>query len=95
MPQNILRPRSGEAIAAQQFLFGSCPYLYVWDGAQWVFYTDCLWAAPIGLQLAEGVLAPCREWEYLKIDGDRLRESNGEYRLMLTEELWEIGRAHV
>lgn len=89
VPQNILRPRSGEAIAAQQFLKGSCPYLYTWDGEQWAFYTDCLWAAPIGLQLAEGVTAPCREWEYLKIDGDRLRESNGEYRVMLTEELWE------
>lgn len=89
VPQNILRPRSGEAIAAQQFLKGSCPYLYTWDGEQWAFYTDCLWAAPIGLQLAEGVTAPCREWEYLKIDGDRLRETNGEYRLMLTEELWE------
>ena len=89
VPQNILRPRSGEAIAAQQFLKGSCPYLYLWDGERWVFETDCLWAAPIGLQLAEGVLAPAREWEYLKIDGDRLRESNGEYRVMLTEELWE------
>ncbi len=89
VPQNILRPRSGEAIAAQQFLKGSCPYLYLWDGERWVFYTDCLWAAPIGLQLAEGVIAPAREWEYLKIDGDRLRESNGEYRVMLTEELWE------
>lgn len=89
VPQNILRPRSGEAIAAQQFLKGSCPYIYTWDGEQWMFYTDCLWAAPIGLQFAEGVTAPCREWEYLKIDGDRLRESNGEYRVMLTEELWE------
>jgi hypothetical protein len=89
VPQNILRPRSGEAIAAQQFLKGSCPYLYLWDGERWVFDTDCLWAAPIGLQLAEGVMAPAREWEYLKINGDRLRESNGEYRVMLTEELWE------
>ncbi|TXT36880.1 MAG: Uncharacterized protein FD138_847, partial [Planctomycetota bacterium] len=89
VPQNILRPRSGEAIAAQQFLKGSCPYIYTWDGEQWTFFTDCLWAAPIGLQFAEGVTAPCREWEYLKIDGDRLRESNGEYRVMLTEELWE------
>jgi tetratricopeptide (TPR) repeat protein len=89
IPQNVLRPRAGEAIAAQQTLAGSCPYLYTWDGEQWTFYTDCLWAAPIGLQFAEGVLAPAREWEYLKIDGHRLRESNGEYRVMLTEELWE------
>ncbi len=89
IPQNILRPRPGEAIAAQQILKGSCPYLYTWDGEQWTFYTDCLWAAPIGLQLADGKLAQAREWEYLKIDGNRLREHKGEYRLMLTEELWE------
>ncbi len=89
IPQNVLRPPSGLPIAAQQILKGSCPYIYTWDGEQWAFFTDCLWAAPIGLQLAEGVMAPCREWEYLKIDGDRLRESNGEYRVMLTEELWE------
>lgn len=89
IPQNVIHPRAGEAIAAQQRLATSCPYLYTWDGEQWTFYTDCLWAAPIGLQLAEGVLAPAREWEYLKIDGDRMRETNGEYRVMLTEELWE------
>ena len=89
IPQNVIHPRAGMAIAAQQTLAGSCPYLYTWDGEQWTFYTDCLWAAPIGLQLAEGVLAATREWEYLKIDGDRLRETNGEYRVMLTEELWE------
>lgn len=89
IPQNVIHPRAGVAIAAQQTLAGSCPYLYTWDGEQWTFYTDCLWAAPIGLQLAEGVLAATREWEYLKIDGDRLRETNGEYRVMLTEELWE------
>ncbi len=89
IPQNILHPKAGQPIAAQQILKGSCPYLYTWDGEQFAFYTDCLWTAPIGLQLAEGVLAPSREWEYLKIDGDRLHEVDGEYRLMLTEELWE------
>ena len=89
VPQNILQPKAGQPIAAQQILKGSCPYLYTWDGEQWAFFTDCLWAAPIGLQFAEGVLAPTREWEYLKIDGEHLREINGEYRLMLTEELWE------
>ena len=36
-------------------------------------------------------LAPPREWEYLKIDGDRLKAKDGEYILKLTEELWEIG----
>ncbi|MCX7422486.1 MAG: CRTAC1 family protein, partial [Planctomycetia bacterium] len=89
VPQNILHPKAGQPIAAQQVLKGSCPYLYTWDGEKWVFFTDCLWAAPIGLQFAEGVYAKPREWEYLQVDGDRMKEFDGEYRLLLTEELWE------
>jgi tetratricopeptide (TPR) repeat protein len=91
IPEHIVHPKHGEPICLQQHLKGSCPYLYTWDGEKFAFYTDCLWAAPIGLQLAEGVLAPPREWEYLKIDGDRLKAKDGEYVLKLTEELWEIG----
>jgi len=87
--QNVLRPRDRQPIFAQQKLKGSCPYLYTWTGSRYEFLTDCLWAAPIGLQFAEGVLAPAREWEYLKIPGERLRPIDGEYRLQLTEELWE------
>ena len=87
--QNVLRPKNRQPICAQQKLKGSCPYLYTWTGSRYEFLTDCLWSAPIGLQFAEGVLAPAREWEYLKIPGERLRAVNGEYRLQLTEELWE------
>ncbi len=91
IPEHIVNPKHGQPICLQQQLKGSCPFLYTWDGEKFAFYTDCLWAAPIGLQLAEGVLAPPREWEYLKIDGDRLKARDGEYVLKLTEELWEIG----
>ncbi|MDA0284395.1 MAG: FG-GAP-like repeat-containing protein, partial [Planctomycetota bacterium] len=91
IPEHIVNPKHGEPICLQQHLKGSCPYLYTWDGEKFAFYTDCLWAAPIGLQLAEGILAPPREWEYLKIDGDQLKAKDGEYVLKLTEELWEIG----
>ncbi len=91
IPEHIVNPKHGQPICLQQQLKGSCPFLYTWDGEKFAFYTDCLWAAPIGLQLAEGVLAPPREWEYLKIDGDRLKAKDGEYVLKLTEELWEIG----
>lgn len=90
MPQNIIRPQSKQGIyEKQRVLTGSCPYLYTWDGEKYVFFTDLLWAAPIGLQFAEGVLAVPREWEYLKIPGEKLVPKNGEYRLQITEELWE------
>jgi tetratricopeptide (TPR) repeat protein len=90
IPEHIIQPDPEKVVCLQQILKGSCPYIYTWDGDQFAFFTDCLWAAPIGLQVADGVLAPCREWEYLKIDGDRLVEKDGEFALLMTEELWEI-----
>ncbi|MGH7137436.1 MAG: hypothetical protein ACREHD_16960, partial [Pirellulales bacterium] len=76
-------------ICDEQVLLGSCPYLYTWNGERFEFYTDCLWSAPLGLLLAEGQVAPSRPWEYLRIDGDKLKERDGCYPLQITEELWE------
>jgi len=89
IPHNVLSPKINGVIFEQQQLKGSCPYLYTWDGEKFVFATDCLWASPIGLQFAQGVLAPAREWEYLKISKDLLHPKEGEYVLQMTEELWE------
>lgn len=90
IPEHIIQPKLDRPICLLQDLKGSCPYLYLWDGEKFAFFTDCLWAAPIGLQVADGVLAKPREWEYLKIDGDRLVEKDGEYVIRVTEELWEV-----
>jgi len=92
VPQNItntalLRSRLG--ILAPQILSGSCPYIYTWNGERFEFFSDCLWAAPIGLVQATGDMAPTREWEYLLIPGEQLKPHNDRYVLQLTEELWE------
>ena len=89
VPHNELDVQADKPLYAIQVLKGSCPYLYTWTGERFEFLTDCLWAAPIGLQFAEGVLASPREWEYLLIPGDRLKPRNGRYVIQLTEELWE------
>lgn len=89
IPQDVIEPESDQSICEAQILGGSCPYLYTWTGEKFEFFTDCLWAAPIGLQFAEGVLSPSRAWEYLLIPGDRLKPRGGEYVMQLTEELWE------
>ncbi|MDA1232658.1 MAG: CRTAC1 family protein, partial [Planctomycetota bacterium] len=52
VPQNItdtklLRARLG--ILAPQILKSSCPYIYTWNGERFEFFSDCLWAAPLGL----------------------------------------------
>lgn len=89
IPHNIIQPAADEFICEQQVLNTSCPYLYAWNGERFVFVTDLLWNAPLGLQLAEGVLAPPRDWEYLKVPGEMLRAKDGKYVLQITEELWE------
>jgi len=90
IPQNLLAPESRLTFTEkQELLKGSCPYLYTWTGEKYEFFTDLLWAAPIGLQFGEGITAPTRDWEYLLIPGERLVPEDGQYRLQVTEELWE------
>lgn len=89
VPQNVIRPPANGEVCELQTLKGSCPYAYTWTGDRFEFFTDCLWASPLGLQFAEGVVAPWRAWEYLQIPAQRLKSDNGRYRLQITEELWE------
>jgi hypothetical protein len=90
-PQASRFSGGNQRYAERQKLIGSCPFIYTWTGEKFEFFTDCLWAAPIGLQVAEGKMAPSRAWEYLLIPGDRLKERSGTYDLQITEELWEAG----
>ncbi len=89
IPQNVIKPAPKSFVCERQSLKGSCPYLYTFDGEKFVFSTDLLWSAPIGLQFAEGVIAPTRPWEYLKITTPLKPNDAGQYVLQITEELWE------
>ena len=88
IPEVELDPESG-AVCHPQRLGGSCPYLYAWDGGRFAFATDLCWAAPVGLQLAEGVFAPTRAWEHVKLPGELLTPRDGRLELRVTCELWE------
>ena len=89
IPRSAQNAKANTLFCEKQVLNTSCPFVYCWDGDKYEFFTDCLWAAPIGLQVAEGQMAPSRAWEYLLIPGERLKERAGGYDLQLTEELWE------
>ncbi len=91
VPQDLVDQRGNVAICEPMILKGSCPYLYTLADGQFSFFTDCLWAAPIGMQTPAGTIAPTRSWEYLLIPGERLTAEDGTYGVMLTEELWEAG----
>ena len=90
LTQTVRDPKVDSLVEEEQTLKGSCPYLYAWDGKKYVFQTDCLWAAPLGLQVARGVVAKDRPWEYLKIDGAQIRPRGDHYDFRITEELWEV-----
>ena len=90
LTQTARNPQIDSLLEEEQTLKGSCPYLYAWDGEKFVFKTDCLWAAPLGLQVAHGVVAKDRPWEYLKIDGDNIAPRGDHYEFRITEELWEV-----
>lgn len=89
VPQDIIDAKRALSICEVQAAKGSCPFSYTWDGEKFTFFTDLLWNAPLGLQFAEGVIAPARQWEYLKIPGKRMVPKDDKFVLQITEELWE------
>ncbi len=94
VPQNIFSPGSDEDLIEAQELKGSCPFLYTWNGNEFVFVKDMMWRSALGMPM--GIMGtkttygfPNASEEFLKIPGELLREKNGKYTIQITEELWE------
>jgi hypothetical protein len=78
------------AIAANQRLKGSCPWLFAWNGREMGFVTDFIWRSPLGLRInAQATADVLMTEEWVRIRGDQLAARNGEYDLRVTAELWE------
>ncbi len=91
VPHNVLRPGLDQILTEDQKPKGSCPFLFTWNGEQFVFVTDCLWSSALGMQLAHGVLMDHeRQHNYLTIRDDQLKPRDGRYVLQFTNELWEV-----
>ena len=89
VPQNVITPKSNQLILEKQVLKGSCPFLYVYDGAGYQFVTDLLWRSPLGMVTPGGFLAAAETADYVKISGELMQPKAGVYSLQITEELWE------
>lgn len=94
VPQNIFFPETDQSLIEAQMLKGSCPFLYTWDGNEYVFAKDIMWRS--GLGMPSGIMGgttvyafPDASDDYLKIPGKLLKSKNGVYSLQLTSELWE------
>ena len=94
VPQNIFFPGTDQALIEAQTLKGSCPFLYTWNGQEYVFVKDILWRSGLGMPL--GIMGGNTAYafadasdDYLKIPGEMLKPEEGKYSLQVTSELWE------
>jgi len=94
VPQNRFKPERNQTIVETQLLKGSCPYLFAWNGTEYVFVTDVLWPSALGMPL--GIMAgeplysfPNSTDEYLMMPGEKVHTKDGKYALQFTTELWE------
>jgi hypothetical protein len=94
VPQNILMPEGDQSLIESQSLKGSCPFLYTWNGDEFVFAKDITWRSALGMPLgimggkAKYAFADASD-DYIKIPGEMLKEKDGTYLLQMTSELWE------
>ena len=94
VPQNRFNPERNQTVVETQILKGSCPWLYVWNGIEYEFATDALWASALGMPLrimaGEPLYAfPNSASEHFKLPSGRLKPKGGKYSLQFTTELWE------
>lgn len=94
VPQNMFFPDSDRNLIEEQELKGSCPFLYTWDGKEYVFVKDMMWRSALGMPL--GIMGGKQAYafadaseEYLKIPGELMAVKDGKYTIQMTEELWE------
>ena len=79
-----------QSVAVEQRLFGSCPFLFTWNGDRMEFVTDILWSSPLGLYINaqdRGGIAQTTDW--VKVRGDQLKPRDGFYDVRITADLWE------
>jgi tetratricopeptide (TPR) repeat protein len=70
-------------------LASSCPFLYVWNGKRFVFYTDIMGVSPLGELAPDGTTIRPNPRQLIRL-GANLRPINGEYVFQLTDEMREV-----
>ena len=94
VPQNIFMPGADQALIESQTLKGSCPFIYTWNGKEYIFAKDIIWRSALGMPL--GIMGGETKYafadasdDFIKIPGEILQPKDGKYSIQLTSELWE------
>jgi tetratricopeptide (TPR) repeat protein len=69
---------------------GSCPVLFTWNGRRFVCIGDFLGGGGMGYLVAPGVYGEPDRDEAMAITSEQLQESDGVYRLSITEPMDEV-----
>ncbi len=90
--QNEPNKPAGSTLAVKEAprLSGSCPMIFTWNGSGFQFITDVLGVAPLGASASDGGYFPVDHDEYVRIPGEALARTNGQYEVRVTEELHEV-----
>ena len=75
-------------IRESERLASSCPFLYVWNGRRYVFFTDILGVAPLGELQSDGTRTKPDPEELVRLG--ELHPENGIYSFQITSEMREV-----
>ena len=96
VPQNMFFPGTDRDLVEEQMLKGSCPFLYTWNGEEYLFVKDIMWRSALGMPLgimgeeeATKYASSDASVDYIKIPGEFLKPKKGKYSIQITDELWE------
>ncbi|HEV2500256.1 MAG TPA: FG-GAP-like repeat-containing protein [Terriglobia bacterium] len=80
---------SSLSVKESERLASSCPFLYVWNGKKFVFFTDIMGASPLGELAPDGTYLTPNPQELVRLGSD-LKPLNGDYVFQLTDEMREV-----
>ena len=75
-------------IRESERLASSCPFLYVWNGHRYVFFTDILGVAPLGELQPDGTRTKPDPEDLVRLG--ELHSENGVYSFQITSEMREV-----
>ncbi len=70
--------------------FGSCPFLFTFDGSGYDFVVEISGASVLGRSLGPGVFRRPMAGDYTRVASDQLQPENGSYSVKVTQEYDEI-----
>ncbi|HEV8291646.1 MAG TPA: hypothetical protein VGP94_06965, partial [Tepidisphaeraceae bacterium] len=77
-------------IAETQRQTSSCPVIFVWDGRQFQFVTDCLGVGGLGFAVGRDEYAPVRPGENVLLPEGMIKARGGKYVVKLSEPMEEV-----